>query len=199
MLFVFRGIHWIEIGFINSQSQCVCVCVFQFLTCLFPQQPEMDQRMPLRWEHCTGNVTANVQLPFSFKQGKYSFTLFADLDKNPVLGAEIEGALLKDLKRLLGQLPLMPNLKAIANHGVGYNHIDVKGKQPSKAQVPGNQLNVKTANSEPDTEGASPLHCKIRIVFGQRIPQGQTACSSMPSTKNILMDKCLSGRPLMPT
>ena len=25
-------------------------------------------------------------------------------------------------------MPHMPNLQAVVNHGVGYNHIDVKGK-----------------------------------------------------------------------
>ena len=51
----------------------------------------------------------------------------SELDKTPSLGADIQGALLISLPRLLEQLHMMPNLKAAANHGVGYNHIDIKG------------------------------------------------------------------------
>ncbi len=51
----------------------------------------------------------------------------SELDKTPSLGKDIQGALLISLPRLLEQLHMMPNLKAAANHGVGYNHIDIKG------------------------------------------------------------------------
>ncbi|XP_013396769.1 uncharacterized protein LOC106163656 [Lingula anatina] len=138
---------------------------------------EIDKPRPAVWIHARqkDDPTQGFNPEFCERVEKhFDIICHKDLVANPILGANIVGALVRGSRMYLeNTLDLLPNLKIIANNGVGVDHIDVKKY---------NQLGVKVANT-PDVLCDSVADMAVTLMLASArnlIPGVKLAMGSEP-------------------